>query len=102
MRLDQSEKPKNFFAFTVNFTKTESTIEIERLYSDFKRLHHFIISTFETEIKEYELYENSATRGDGSRQILIAPLIDFKGDQSSPADNMCSISLKNQVADEIY
>lgn len=60
----------------MEFTKTGSKIEIEKLYGDFKKMHDYIRLTFQNEINEYERIEQltSKEKTEAYDQMIIAPL----------------------------
>lgn len=95
-------KPKQYYSFWVNFNASGKRIEIEKLYGDFKKLHHFIKATFLSEAKEYERIDE-LTANKANNQPVIAstgPLFDSSagnGGQSGPA-----IVLNNWTSDEFY
>lgn len=94
-------KPKQFYSFWVDF-KNGKRIEIEKLYGDFKQLHQFIRTTFQTEAKEYErIDELTASKGKVNNDLVIAStglLFDStSNNQSGP-----SIVLNQWTSDEFY
>ena len=84
IRLDQNQKPKNFFLLEVSFNNAskplgpsskgaraqQQTITQEKVYGDFKRLHAYIIETFQNELKEFERLERFMSQGTHARGSL--------------------------------
>lgn len=78
IRLDQNQKPKNFYLLEVSFKNDKKhksaqqkdwlTISQEKVYGDFKRLHSYIIETFQNEIREYERMENIMQEEEENRE----------------------------------
>jgi len=55
IRLDENQKPKNFYKLllTPKPGETMANITLEKVYGDFKRLHVHIEETFNNELKEF-------------------------------------------------
>lgn len=86
IRLDQNQKPKNFFLLEVSFNNAskplgpsskgaraqQQTITQEKVYGDFKRLHAYIIETFQNELKEFERLERFMSQGRSKGSLHLA------------------------------
>jgi len=52
IRLNQQQKPKTYYQFELHFNNG-AKIVIEKLFGDFKKLHSFVLTTFQNEMKEF-------------------------------------------------
>jgi hypothetical protein len=102
IRLDEKQKPKNFFTLEVLFSKSGSVMELERLYGDFRRLHEYVVATFENELREYESIERATSQGEikEGKQVAIAPLSSTYG--VAGKDEGGSIVLNKRTSEEFY
>lgn len=120
VHLDDKNKPKTFYTIKVFFQDKQPlkknaadqspvqlhVLSMQKVYGDFKRLHNYIIETFENERTEYERFQELQSQqvGDQSRM----PSLSFSQNDLNKMkvngldENNNFIALNDRTSEELY
>ena len=109
IKYNKEQKPKTFYEVKVFFQQQKSKkkgnaevevnlITLEKVYGDFRRLHDYIIETFNNEVAEYERFEQMQAQ-EQSMEVRSLSLAK-QSDLEDPEENI--IIMNEGTSEEIY
>ena len=90
-----------FYLQTLNFegrndAKSVQKFSVEKVYGDFKRLHSYIIETFQNELKEYERVESIMQSGEHGQGESYFISMNPSNDNSTSIGNLNKTESNNE------